>query len=331
MIKIYDSVYLENIVFIKPPGNGVEISITPTPSPTLTLTPTQTLTATPTPTLTPTTTPPPIPKPSNAYTNWLGGQAFIRSGRNDYGTVFSLSGCFSIYSDENAWYMESVSSGPGFFPPITGKGVEYISRLGPGYDKGVPATPWGVSSWIAAPSTSTQAAQIQSLSAPGDPIIVNQLPDPIPNQLYKTFRVDIGSIDKETNVPVNDEPPACKQLELISCSSAQEILRAPAYNCKGFVLINNGDINAGSFSMGAPVESSCSYFDEDLCTRFPSAPTLSSLLLPVVVNGKLLQSSELEQTYGNFYANEEQIDGTSPFWITQDNSAQNRFLLAVVV
>jgi hypothetical protein len=318
MIEIYDSVYLESVFFANPLKNDVEITPTPSESPTPTLTPT--ITPTPEETL-----PPPIPRPNRAYTNWLGGDIFSYSGVNEYFMPsYNYGCCHIIYSDQNLWYMESVSSGPGFFPAFTGSGIEYISNFGGGYDKSLPFQPWEVSSWIKPPSTSIQTAQNQPLSTnSNDPIFVNLLPNPIPNQLSKTFRVDIGSIDKETNVPVSS-PDSCNELESISCSSAQEFLNAPAYNCKGFIVLNDGVDEAANFSMGADIVAPTG--EPDI---FSPSPTLSTLLLPVVVNGKLLQVSEVEETYGYFYANEEEINGTNPFWIKENNSDQKKFLLAV--
>jgi hypothetical protein len=128
----------------------------------------------------------------------------------------------------------------------------------------------------------------------------------------KYLRAEIGYIDKETNVPVAPTF-ACEQYSY-SCSPADEALQSPFYNCKGFIVINNGVTDAFGFSMGNADTSS-------------SAPTLSSLLVPVVVNGKLIQGSSLAQAYGHFYTNEEQIAGTNPFWINQDGSIQERFFL----
>jgi hypothetical protein len=126
------------------------------------------------------------------------------------------------------------------------------------------------------------------------------------------LRVDIGHIDKQTNVPVSSAFP-CDPYEY-SCSPADMALKSPFRTCKGWIVINNGTPDAFGFSMG----------DADTSS---SAPTLSSLLLPVVVNGKLIQGSSLAQAYGHFYTNEEQIAGTSPFWINQDGSIQQRFFL----
>jgi hypothetical protein len=128
----------------------------------------------------------------------------------------------------------------------------------------------------------------------------------------KHLRVDIGHIDKQTNVLVTPTF-ACEQYSY-SCSPADVILGSPFYNCKGFIVINNGVTDAFGFSMGNADTSS-------------SAPTLSSLLVPVVVNGKLIQGSSLAQAYGYFYTNEEQITGTSPFWTNQAGSIQERFFL----
>ena len=128
----------------------------------------------------------------------------------------------------------------------------------------------------------------------------------------KNLVVSIGYIEKQTNVPVASEFP-CDPYEY-SCSPADMVLESPFYNCKGFIVINNGTLDAFGFSMGNADTSS-------------SAPTLSSLLVPVVVNGKLIQGSSLAQAYGHFYTNEEQIAGTNPFWINQAGSIQERFFL----
>jgi hypothetical protein len=129
---------------------------------------------------------------------------------------------------------------------------------------------------------------------------------------YKNLRVEIGYIDKQTNVLIAPMFP-CEEYSY-SCSSADMVLKSPFYNCKGFIVINNGEPDAFGFSMGNADTSS-------------SAPTLSSLLVPVVVNGKLIQGSSLAQAYGYFYTNEEQITGTSPFWVNQAGSIQERFFL----
>jgi hypothetical protein len=132
---------------------------------------------------------------------------------------------------------------------------------------------------------------------------------------YKDLRIEIGYIDKQTNVLVAPMFP-CEEYSY-SCSPADEVLQSPFYNCKGFIVINNGVIDAFGFSMGNADTSS-------------SAPTLSSLLAPVTINGKLIQGSSLAQAYGHFYINEEQIDGTNPFWINQAGSIQERFFLCGV-
>ena len=128
----------------------------------------------------------------------------------------------------------------------------------------------------------------------------------------KSLSVNIGDIEKQTNVPVASAFP-CDPYEY-SCSSADMVLESPFRTCKGFIVINNGALDAFGFSMG----------NEDTSS---SAPTLNSLLVPVVVNGKLIQGSSLAQAYGHFYTNEEQIAGTNPFWISQAGSIQERFLL----
>jgi len=133
-----------------------------------------------------------------------------------------------------------------------------------------------------------------------------------PGVTSKNLVVSIGYIEKQTNVPVVSAFP-CDPYEY-SCSPADMVLESPFYNCKGFIAINNGNPDAFGFSMGNADTSS-------------SAPTLSSLLVPVVVNGKLIQGSSLAQAYGHFYTNEEQIAGTNPFWISQAGSIQERFLL----
>jgi hypothetical protein len=128
----------------------------------------------------------------------------------------------------------------------------------------------------------------------------------------KNLVVNIGDIEKQTNVPVASAFP-CDPYEY-SCTSADMALKSPFRTCKGFIVINNGVTDAFGFSMGNADTSS-------------SAPTLSSLLVPVVVNGKLIQGSSLAQAYGHFYTNEEQIAGTNPFWINQAGSIQERFFL----
>lgn len=128
-----------------------------------------------------------------------------------------------------------------------------------------------------------------------------------PGVAFKFLSINIGHIDKQTNVPVGPTF-ACDPYEY-SCSPADMVLKSPFYNCKGFIVINNGTPGAFGFSMGNPDTSS-------------SAPTLKSLLAPVVINGKLIQGP-----LGHFYTNDEQINGTNPFWINQNGSIQEKFFL----
>ena len=136
------------------------------------------------------------------------------------------------------------------------------------------------------------------------------------NITQKLIKVDIGSIDKETNVSISPTF-VCPTFEDSSCSIADEILGAPSYNCKSFVVSINGALNAATFSMGSPDTSS-------------SSSTLASLLIPVVINGKIVDGSLLAERYGYFYKNEDQISGTNPFWLSQAGSDQESFLLSVV-
>lgn len=143
----------------------------------------------------------------------------------------------------------------------------------------------------------------------------------------KTIRADIGSIDKQTNVLVRTSPDSCDQIEsLLACSDAQETLNAPSINCKGFILNYNGETGVVSFSMGKPVGPAYDFLNDS------SAPTLSSLLLRFVVNGKLMELSEVgnHSVMGYLYSNTEQIDGTNSFFIIQNGSIQERFLLSVL-
>lgn len=138
MIKIFDSVYFDK-------GDSLKFI-------------NKTFTATPTPTPTPTLGTI-IPRPNRAYTNWKGGAIFDYSGLNEYSMPSYKSGCCHIiWSDMSLWYMESVSSEPGFFPPITGYGIEYSGGQGEGA-----FFPWQASSWN-----------------PNSGIFVSLLPNPTP-------------------------------------------------------------------------------------------------------------------------------------------------------
>jgi hypothetical protein len=152
---------------------------------------------------------------------------------------------------------------------------------------------------------SGQAQPAGKISIQGNTNLSNTILNP--SVTFKYLRVDIGNIDKETSVPVVQQFP-CDSYSF-SCSSADQLLKSPFYNCVGFTVINNGVLEGRGFSMGNADTSS-------------SEPTLSSLLVPAVINGKLIQAE-----YGHFYTNEEQITGTSPFWTNQAGSIQERFFL----
>ena len=143
----------------------------------------------------------------------------------------------------------------------------------------------------------------------------------------KTIRANIGSIDKLTNVLVRTSANSCDLIQyLLACSDAEVTLNAPAINCKGFMLNYNGELGVVSFSMGKPVGPAYDFLNDS------SAPTLDSLLLRFVVNGKLMELSEVanDSRMGYLYSNTQQIDGTNSFFINKDGSIQERFLLSVL-
>jgi hypothetical protein len=171
---------------------------------------------------------------------------------------------------------------------------------------------------------SGQAQPAGSISIQGNTNLSNTILNP--SVTFKYLRVDIGNIDKETNVPVITSNSCAEFEPLFACSDAEEILNAPALNCKGFILNYNGEIGVVSFSMGKPVGPTYDFLNGS------SAPTLSSLLLRFVVNGKLMELSEVAnyRAMGYLYSNTEQIYGTNSFFITQNGSVQERFLLSVL-
>jgi len=171
---------------------------------------------------------------------------------------------------------------------------------------------------------SGQAQPAGKISIQGNTNLSNTILNP--SVTFKYLRVDIGNIDKETNVPVITSNSCAEFEPLFACSDAEEILNAPALNCKGFILNYNGEVGVVSFSMGKPVGATYDFLNG------PSAPTLSSLLLRFVANGKLMELSEVANysAMGYLYSNTEQIYGTNSFFITQNGSVQERFLLSVL-